>query len=87
MEQDEAIGFIVGLEAPVYAILGLMKQSLLAVGISEAVVTRSEYMVIHDAMDASLLRFNAVESLRFAFSLKWWEDGSDRCQQNCQSRN
>lgn len=51
MSQDEAIGFIVGLEAPAYEILGLLKQTLVAVGIDEAEVLESEYIVIHDAVE------------------------------------
>lgn len=51
MNQDTAIGFIVGLEAPAYEILSLLKASLTAVHIPEDVVVNSEYMVIHDAVE------------------------------------
>ncbi len=51
MSQDEAIGFIVGLEAPAYEILGLLKQGLVTAGIDEADVLASEYIVIHDAVE------------------------------------
>jgi uncharacterized membrane protein (Fun14 family) len=51
MSQDEAIGFIVGLEAPAYQILQLLKQALVSVGISEMDVMMSEYFVIHNAVE------------------------------------
>lgn len=51
MEQDEAVGFIVGLEAPAYDILKLLKQALAAVDIPEATILQSEYMVIHDLVE------------------------------------
>ncbi|WP_088243133.1 iron-containing redox enzyme family protein [Calothrix rhizosoleniae] len=47
MSQDEAIGFIVGLEAPAYQILQLLKEALVGVGISDIDVLKSEYFVIH----------------------------------------
>jgi len=51
MSRDEAIGFIVGLEAPAYDILTLLKESCMAVNISEKAVLESEYFVIHDAVE------------------------------------
>lgn len=51
MSQDEAIGFIVGLEAPAYEILQLLRQALVGVGISEIDVLKSEYFVIHMAVE------------------------------------
>jgi Iron-containing redox enzyme len=51
MNQDEAIGFIVGLEAPAYDILSLLKQSCVAVNIPETDVLQSEYFVIHNAVE------------------------------------
>jgi hypothetical protein len=51
MNQDEAIGFIVGLEAPAYDILGLLKHSLIGVDIPADDVLQSEYIVIHDAVE------------------------------------
>lgn len=51
MSQDEAIGFIVGLEAPAYDILHLLKQSFIAVDIPEIDVLQSEYFIIHDAVE------------------------------------
>lgn len=51
MGQDEAIGFIVGLEAPAYDILALLKQALTQVGIPANTVAQSEYIVIHDAVE------------------------------------
>lgn len=51
MSQDEAIGFIVGLEAPAYDILGLLKRSLIGVDIPADAVLQSEYIVIHDAVE------------------------------------
>lgn len=51
MEQDEAVGFIVGLEAPAYDILKLLRQALVAVDIPEATVLQSEYMVIHNLVE------------------------------------
>lgn len=51
MSQDEAIGFIVGLEAPAYQILQLLKQALLNVGILEIDINNSEYFVIHNAVE------------------------------------
>lgn len=51
MTQDEAIGFIVGLEAPAYDILHLLKQALMATGLPEAKVAHSDYMVIHNAVE------------------------------------
>ncbi len=47
MSQDEAIGFIVGLEAPAYQILQLLREALVGVGISDIEVLKSEYFVIH----------------------------------------
>ncbi|MDJ0620527.1 MAG: iron-containing redox enzyme family protein [Calothrix sp. MO_192.B10] len=51
MSQDEAIGFIVGLEAPAYQILQLLREALLGVGISYIDVLNSEYFVIHNAVE------------------------------------
>lgn len=51
MSQDEAIGFIVGLEAPAYQILQLLRQALVDVDISEIDVIMSEYFVIHNAVE------------------------------------
>lgn len=51
MNQDTAIGFIVGLEAPAYEILHLLKTSLISVNIPEDIVVNSEYMLIHDAVE------------------------------------
>ncbi|WP_375772723.1 iron-containing redox enzyme family protein [Archangium gephyra] len=51
MNQDEAIGFIVGLEAPAYDILGLLKRSLIGVDIPADTVLRSEYIVIHEEVE------------------------------------
>lgn len=51
MSQDEAIGFIVGLEAPAYDILGLLKHSLIGVDIPADTVLQSEYIVIHEAVE------------------------------------
>lgn len=51
MDQDEAIGFIVGLEAPAYDILGLLKRSLIDIDIPADTVLQSEYIVIHDAVE------------------------------------
>ncbi|HEY9803215.1 MAG TPA: iron-containing redox enzyme family protein [Leptolyngbyaceae cyanobacterium] len=51
MSQDEAIGFIVGLEAPAYQILQLLRKALVDVGISEIDVMLSEYFVIHNAVE------------------------------------
>ncbi|MEM1172417.1 MAG: iron-containing redox enzyme family protein [Cyanobacteria bacterium P01_H01_bin.35] len=47
MSQDEAIGFIVGLEAPGYQILELLRQAFIAVGISDTEILNSEYFMIH----------------------------------------
>lgn len=51
MSQDESIGFIVGLEAPAYDILDILKKALVLVGVTEEVVTRSEYMLIHEEVE------------------------------------
>jgi hypothetical protein len=51
MNQDQAIGFVVGLEAPAYDILKLLKQALIGIQIPERDVTASEYMVIHEAVE------------------------------------
>lgn len=51
MSQEEAIGFIVSLEAPAYQILEVLKQSCLAVGISEMDFLNSEYFLIHNAIE------------------------------------
>lgn len=51
MSQDEAIGFIVGLEAPAYQILQLLQQALLKVGILEKDIIKSEYFVIHNLVE------------------------------------
>ncbi len=51
MSQDEAIGFIVGLEAPAYQILELLRQALVRVGISEISVLTSEYFIIHNDLE------------------------------------
>ncbi|MBO3459986.1 iron-containing redox enzyme family protein [Aetokthonos hydrillicola Thurmond2011] len=51
MSQDEAIGFIVGLEAPAYDILNMLKKSCMAVNIPEKAVVESEYFIIHDAVE------------------------------------
>jgi hypothetical protein len=51
MGQDAAIGFIVGLEAPAYDILKLLQKALVDVGIDADVVSNSEYMVIHEAVE------------------------------------
>ncbi|AFY57597.1 hypothetical protein Riv7116_5202 [Rivularia sp. PCC 7116] len=51
MSQEEAVGFIVSLEAPAYQILELLKQTSIAVGIFEVDFLNSEYFLIHDAME------------------------------------
>ncbi len=49
--QEEAVGFIVSLEAPAYQILKLLKQTSIAVGIPEMEFLNSKYFVIHDAIE------------------------------------
>ncbi|MGD1805026.1 iron-containing redox enzyme family protein [Dapis sp. BLCC M126] len=51
MSQEEAIGFIVSLEAPAYQILELLKQTCIAVGISEIDFLNTEYFLIHNAIE------------------------------------
>jgi Iron-containing redox enzyme len=51
MGQDGAIGFIVGLEAPAYDILKLLQKALVDVQIPTDIVSSSEYMVIHEAVE------------------------------------
>ncbi|MEM7726449.1 MAG: hypothetical protein AAF208_08765 [Cyanobacteria bacterium P01_A01_bin.45] len=51
MSQEEAVGFIVSLEAPAYQILELLKQTSIAVCISEMDFLKSKYFLIHDAME------------------------------------
>jgi Iron-containing redox enzyme len=51
MSQEEAVGFIVSLEAPAYQILELLKQTSIAVDISEMDFLNSKYFLIHDAME------------------------------------
>lgn len=48
---EEAVGFIVSIEAPAYQILELLKQASIAVGISEMDFLNSEYFVIHNAIE------------------------------------
>lgn len=51
MDQDAAIGFIVGLEAPAYDILKLLQQALIGIDIPVETVINSPYMVIHEAVE------------------------------------
>jgi hypothetical protein len=51
MDQDAAIGFIVGLEAPAYDILKLLQAALTGIQIPASTVAASDYMVIHDAVE------------------------------------
>lgn len=51
MNQDRAIGFIVGLEAPAYQILQLLKEALVDTGTPEEDVIHSEYFVIHEKVE------------------------------------
>ncbi|MFM2429978.1 MAG: hypothetical protein RLZZ511_1191 [Cyanobacteriota bacterium] len=51
MDQDAAIGFIVGLEAPAYDILKLLQAALTGIAIPNAMVMQSDYMVIHEAVE------------------------------------
>ncbi len=51
MNQDQAIGFIVGLEAPAYEILQLLEHAFVEVGISHSTVLESDYMIIHNAVE------------------------------------
>ena len=51
MSAGEAIGLLIGLEAPAYDILALLRRSLLEVGMSPQVIDDSPYMRIHQEVE------------------------------------
>lgn len=52
MTEGEAIGFLIGLEAPAYEILALLRRSLLQAGVDPSAIDDSVYMTTHQEVEA-----------------------------------
>ncbi|GEM_PF-4235416 len=52
MSEGESIGFLIGLEAPAYEILDLLRRCLADVGMESSIVDSSIYMVTHQEVEA-----------------------------------
>lgn len=52
MSEGESIGFLVGLEAPAYEILALLRRCLVDAGMAASVVEESVYMATHQEVEA-----------------------------------
>ena len=51
MNEAQAIGFLVGLEAPAYEILDVLRKCLRALGADESTISKSPYLVIHEEIE------------------------------------
>lgn len=68
MSAGEAIGFLIGLEAPAYDILDLLQSCLARAGMDQAAIERAPYIAIHQAVekthqDDSLAMAEVIRSL------------------------